>query len=422
MWAADPRLHDRPLLDLDPFDELVVIAAHPDDETLGAGGLMAECAKRGIPVRLIVATDGAASHAEQPGLPGRRSLEVAEATGILAPLARIHELGFADGQTLENRAEVRDALVYALGNCSPHALIVAPWRGDGHRDHRVVGEIVAELMDDVLAGLTFVEYPIWMWHWATPESPDVPWDDIVAVPVDAATKSRALHAFASQIEGDPPVLRADFLANFDRDTELFVASRDRELGQRYFDATYERHDDPWGFETRWYEERKRALTLAALPDERYLTALELGCSIGVLTADLAERCDDLLAIDVSQAAVDRTRARVGDRARVERADLLVAFPEGAFDLIVLSEVGYYFSLPELDRVLTAIGASLAPGGTIVACHWRHPVDDYPLSGDQVHARLRRLDLARLSSHLEEDFVLEVFSRDGSSVARRTGLL
>jgi len=414
-WRADDRMSTRAAFDWDGVGGVLVVAAHPDDETLGAGGLIAEADRRGLPVRVVVATDGAASG--RPGIARRRSEELASAIGTLAPSARIDELGLADGETDLHRDELRAALAGCVTELSPDTLLVGPWVGDGHRDHRVVGETLAA----VAGGRRVLGYPIWMWHWADPFSRDTPWNDLVSMRIDASLKSRALARFSSQIEGDDPLLTERFLEHFAGGVEYFVAAR-AAPDAAYFDATYLRHDDPWGFTSRWYEKRKRALTLAILPEERYETALELGCSIGVLTAELATRCDDLLAIDVSQAAVDRARARVGEGARVERADLLDEFPPGRFSLVVFSEVGYYFPDRELARVLDAVEAALSPGGTLVACHWRHPVADYPLTGDAVHERLRERGLPLLARHVEDDFVLEVYSSDGSSVATRTGLL
>ena len=196
----------------------------------------------------------------------------------------------------------------------------------------------------------------------------------------------------------------------------------RALGAEYFDATYERHDDPWGLATRWYELRKRAILLASLPQESFERVLEIGPSIGVTTEALVDRATSLLCVDVSAAAVPRARERVGDRAIIEVRDVTTDFPEGEFDLVVLSEVGYYFGAAGLAAVLASIVAALHEHGTLVACHWRHPVADYPLSGDGVHEAIAGLGLDRLVRHEEEDFVLEVFSRDARSVARRTGLL
>ena len=197
---------------------------------------------------------------------------------------------------------------------------------------------------------------------------------------------------------------------------------DRALGAEYFDAAYERHDDPWGLATRWYESRKRAILLASLPQGSYERVLEIGPSIGVTTEALADRTASLLAVDVSATAVQRARERVGDRAVIEVRDVMTDFPEGEFDLVVLSEVGYYFGAAGLAAVLASIVAALPEQGTFVACHWRHPVSDVPLSGDAVHEAIAGLGLHLLVRHEEVVFVLEVFSRDDRSVARRTRLL
>ena len=407
-WEADPRLHDRPRLDLDGTDEIIVLAAHPADETLGAGGRIAAGVSRGIPVTVIVVTDGDAA-----GLGQVRAVEFARALSVLG--CRGISLGYSDGHVREQRDEIRTALARTIGRTGDRTLVVAPWRGDGHRDHRVVGEIAAELA----GGRRLLEYPVWMWHWGKPDSVEVPWERFASIEIDSTVKRAALAEYRSQRDGDDPVLRPDFVENFARSEELFVVTAP--LGAEYFEAVHERRDDPWGFETRWYEERKRDLTLASLPAQRYGRGLEIGCSIGVLTERLADRVDDLLAVDVPETAVERARARLGDRAAVERRDVLEAFPEGTFDLIVLSEVGYYFGGSGLERVLDCIEAALSPEGVLLACHWRHPVSDYPLTGDAVHSKILHRPLAHLVDHREVDFVLGVFSRDSRSVAQRAGL-
>jgi len=413
-WAADPRLAALPALALDDVVRVVVIAAHPDDETLGAGGLIAEASRRGLAVQVVLVTDGA-----DAGDATERSRELRAAVGSLAPRATIRELGFADGQTRERRADVTDALRSLLSVLPrERTLVVAPWRGDGHRDHRVVGEVVAE----VASGLRVIEYPIWMWHWGTPDDPAIPWERFAALTLPRdGRKPRALAAFVSQTTGPDPVLRRDFLEHFRRPLEIFVTAD--ALPMDYFDDLYARHDDPWGFTDRWYEQRKRALTVAALPAPTYPRALEIGGSIGVLTAELAPRCDSLLSIDISQAAVDRARARLADQPHVtvERADAGAALPDGPFDLIVLSEVGYYLAPDGLELLLDRMEAALAPDGTVLLCHWRHPVGDYPMSGDAVHEAMAARGLTNLVHHVEADFLLDVVSRDGRSVAERTGL-
>jgi SAM-dependent methyltransferase len=193
------------------------------------------------------------------------------------------------------------------------------------------------------------------------------------------------------------------------------------LPPEYFDRMYADSDDPWGFETRWYERRKHALTLAVLPQPRFGTALEVGCSIGVLTAGLAGRCDRLIAIDPSATALvaaERRAPGVEFRQGAVPAD----WPAGTYDLVVLSEVGYYLDTDDLSALLDYTAADLAPDGFVVACHWRHPVEDYPQTGDAVHEAMA--DRWPRQSRVEEaDFLLDVYHPTGPyTVATRTGLV
>jgi trans-aconitate methyltransferase len=194
----------------------------------------------------------------------------------------------------------------------------------------------------------------------------------------------------------------------------------------YFDHLYAGNADPWGFRDRWYERRKRDLTVASLPHQRYARAFEAGCSLGLVTALLADRCDQLLAVDASEAAVREAAREVAARpnVRVERRLLLDAWPaDEQFDLVVLSEVGYYLDETDLVVLLDRAVGSLAPGGVLLACHWRHPVADYPQSGDAVHDAIRqRRALHRAVNHEETDLLLEVFTRgEQPSLAQREGL-
>ncbi|KMO12161.1 class I SAM-dependent DNA methyltransferase [Methylobacterium platani] len=151
----------------------------------------------------------------------------------------------------------------------------------------------------------------------------------------------------------------------------------------YFDAAYAADPDPWNFAASPYERDKYAATLAALPRPHYAAALEVGCSIGVLTAALAHRCDALLGLDVAEAALDRARTRCRDLpgVRFARAQVPGAWPEGRFDLILLSEVVYYLDAADVARLAARVRAGLAPGGDVVLVHWTGETD-YPLTGDE----------------------------------------
>ena len=156
------------------------------------------------------------------------------------------------------------------------------------------------------------------------------------------------------------------------------------LPASYFEAIYERDADPWRFRTSAYERAKYDATLAALPRARYRRALEVGCSIGVLTRDLAPRCDALLAVDAAEKALAAARAACADRANVEFALLRAPgeWPNGGapFDLILLSEVVYYFDRADVARLADRVRGTLAPGGDCLLVHWIGDTD-YPLSGD-----------------------------------------
>ena len=158
------------------------------------------------------------------------------------------------------------------------------------------------------------------------------------------------------------------------------------LPPEYFDHVYQANRDPWNFETSPYEREKYAATLAALSRPHYAEVFEIGCSLGVLTAQLAPRCGHLLAVDVSEAALAQARARCADLPQVEIRLMQVPneFPSQKFDLILLSEVGYYWSPVDLAQAADMLVAGLQPGGQLLLVHWTPPVHDYPLTGDDVH--------------------------------------
>lgn len=195
----------------------------------------------------------------------------------------------------------------------------------------------------------------------------------------------------------------------------------------YFAGMYAETPDPWHLAERWYETRKRALTLASLPRARYRSAFEPGCSVGLLTEALAPRCGRLLAADREASAVRTARERVAGHAgvRVERLTVPDEWPDGTFDLVVLSELGYYLGPAALDRLLGRVADGLEPGGDLVAVHWRHPVAEHAQTGDEVHRRIDDCrDWEAVLTCRDDDLVLQVWSRvppDPVSVAAREGL-
>jgi SAM-dependent methyltransferase len=157
------------------------------------------------------------------------------------------------------------------------------------------------------------------------------------------------------------------------------------LPRRYFDELYAATDDPWSFATSAYEAEKYDRSLAALAP-RYRRGLEVGCSIGVFTARLAARCDELVAIDISALALERARDRC---SRIANVDFVHgAFPHDApeppFDLVTCCEVGYYWSDDDLAAARREIAAALTAGGDLLLVHWLPHVDDYVRGGDAVH--------------------------------------
>ncbi len=180
----------------------------------------------------------------------------------------------------------------------------------------------------------------------------------------------------------------------------------------YFDEIYAGQPDPWGFESRWYEQRKYALTMAALPEPSYRSAFEPGCSVGVLTSLLAPRCARLLATEIVPSARARAAERMSgvDHVVIDDSAIPEAWPTGSFDLVVLSEIAYYFDRATLTEIVGRLTASAVAGATVVAVHWRGETD-YPLTGDAAHRILDASpELEPLVHHLENDFVLDVWRR------------
>ncbi|MFD6398907.1 PIG-L deacetylase family protein [Nocardia sp. NPDC060249] len=227
-WRAS-----RPELRIDDWRHLVVVAPHPDDEVLGAGGLIARLRSADIPVTLIAVTDGEASHPGSPThTPGelaalriQESHNAAYELAIGAPM----RLGMSDGGIAEQEAELTDLLTYVLARLGgPGVRCAATWRHDGHPDHEAVGRAAAAACANTVTAL--VEYPVWMWHWGNPEHPRVSPESAFALPLlpsAVAAKARAMAQHRTQIRplsdhpADRPVLPAHVLQRFTTPDEVF---------------------------------------------------------------------------------------------------------------------------------------------------------------------------------------------------------
>ena len=184
------------------------------------------------------------------------------------------------------------------------------------------------------------------------------------------------------------------------------------LGPGYFDAMYEAAPDPWGFEDRWYEQRRYAITLAQLPDRRYRRAFEPGCSVGVLTELLATRCDRLLSSDIIPSVLQRAEARLRKNPHVwiQERSIPDQWPSGPFDLVVLSEIAYYFDTADLGGVMACVMDSTELGAHVVGVHWRGETN-YPLTGSRSHQIISETPgLVTVVHHIEEEFVLDIWER------------
>ena len=204
----------------------------------------------------------------------------------------------------------------------------------------------------------------------------------------------------------------------------------RATSQYYFDALYERSDDPWRIAGNWYEQRKRGLVTAVLPRRRFRHAFEPPCGSGELSLELGRRCDRLLCSDFSATAVEIAQERwqqagAGSRsASCDACFVRMAVPDEwptqlgpAFDLIILSEFGYYVDSNALNALPALADASLAPDGVLLACHWKHDFAQRVHGTPAVHALFDQLDGLHRCAHYEDaDFLLDAWSREPRSVA------
>jgi LmbE family N-acetylglucosaminyl deacetylase len=205
-----------------PPGPLVVLAPHPDDETLGAGGLMYTWATvHHFPVTIISVTDGEAACPENADSRTirRHELDVARHDLSRGGIDVVH-LGLPDGQLKHHRNQLLESL---LRLTPENATIVAPFELDGHPDHNATGEVAWQLARQRKA--TLAEYPIWAWHHATPVIfNDLRLGRFELSPAAQEAKHNAIHRFHSQLRERPggPIIPPSVLEHFHRPYEIFV--------------------------------------------------------------------------------------------------------------------------------------------------------------------------------------------------------
>ena len=432
-WSqADPNYVER----LGQPGSCLVMVPHPDDESLACAGLIKILVDLGVSVQVILTTDGSGSHPHSKRYPAQKLFELRKqelelALGLLGiepsaikyykakdgNMPTTGELGFK---------ELISQLKDDLRELQPD-LILVPYEQDSHHDHKATHQLLIAAMDSHEFRRPKVwEYPIWLYERAEFEEVPILEDgELIAVDIAAhlQLKKECIYAHRSQttqlIDDDPQgfFLSPQVIDHFIQKKEYFMEREKLNprstLSKTYFDDVYANSPDPWNFETSDYEREKYLATISAIPIGNYPKAFEIGCSIGVLTEMLVDRCGHLVAMDISKAALARANERLSHLST--KVDLILggvpdAFPSGNFDLIVMSEVGYYFAKNDLLRVSKQIWNGLNKNGVLVLVHWIHFVQDYPLSGDDVHNSFNELEWAHPKELRTTDYRLDVYRK------------
>ncbi|MCJ1696456.1 PIG-L family deacetylase [Rathayibacter caricis] len=227
VWQEDGRRDRLPSADvLAGVQRVLVVAAHADDETLGCAATIALARRRRLAVDVVVVTDGAASHGEpSPSIAAERRSEARAALDRLGDGIGLAFLEVPDSATPEHRDRIADEVRRRASGPAGTVLVLSTWEGDGHRDHRVVGEVCAEA--GAACGQPVLAAPIWLWHWARPDDSTVPWSSLLRVEADGDARARrraALGEYGSQTrrgaDGAAAVLHPLFLRHFLGDDHL----------------------------------------------------------------------------------------------------------------------------------------------------------------------------------------------------------
>ena len=403
-------LKNAPLLHLDSLHydigSSLVLSPHPDDESLGCGGMIALLRQKKVPVQVAFITDGAASHPNSKQFPPPKlsALRKEEAIAACAALGVndefLHFFEQPDGKWNTISAEKSAILVEKLAKLiekQRFKSLFVPYKKDAHEDHRATWELAQRALQQSEHKPALIEYPIWLWKNGKEADFPNPSDyNFFRLNISEVLqhKERAIEAHKSQvtrfIDDDPegfcltPELMEPFMEN---EEYYFFPKKNaaQSLTKNYFDELYQQRDDPWDFEQSDYENEKYQETLNVL-GEQYDSALEIGCSVGVLTHLLAARCAHLLAVDISEKPLKIAQKRCENQPQVrfKALDVSKNFPTGTYDLILISEVGYYLTEEKLLKLYKNCQKHLKNGGQLALVHWTGYVEEYPLTGGEVH--------------------------------------
>lgn len=403
-------LEAAPLLNLESLHydigASLVLSPHPDDESLGCGGMIALLSEKGVPVHVAFITDGAASHPNSLQFPPHKlaALRKQEATAACKALGvesdALYFFEQPDGKLNESLSENSTILVEKLTEIIEKwkfKSIFVPYKNDAHDDHKATWKLAQLAVQQSNNKPTRVEYPIWLWkNGKKEEIPDLSDYNFFRLNISEvqAQKESAIVAHKSQvtrlIDDDPEgfCLTPELLEPFTGTEEYYFFPKKaaaHSLTKDYFDKLYQQQADPWNFEQSDYENEKYRETLNVL-GTHYASALEIGCSVGVLTYMLAARCTKLLAVDISEKPIEIARKRCENQPQVtfKALDISTEFPTNAYDLILISEVGYYLTEEKLLELYQNCKKNISDQGQILLVHWTGFVEEYPLSGKEVH--------------------------------------
>ena len=392
-WDDVPRL-DLPAVVAD-CTRVVVVVPHPGDEIVALGATLADLSAQGVEVDVVYVHGTADAGVSTLG-------DQVSAVWLALP----------EGGSATTRTRLCDQL---LGLLDARTVVFAPAECDGRPDTESAARIAQDAARTRSAVL--LNYPVWLWHSATPA--DLDWHRVRTV----STSLTALHAKASAVDAfagrapDADVRRA-------RTFETVLVPAAPDLAARVRDDVVTGRPagvvddgvgspqaeiaDAWLLRDLVYDRRRLGLILACLGRERYQSILEIGCGTGELSEELTGRANEVVAVDASALALQAARDRT-DAVQWIRGAAPAELPDRTFDAIILSEIGYLLDGPDLAATLRYARRHLSRHGEIVLAHWRGTASGALLDGQTVHAQAAMmLDLPLRARYEDADVVVEVW--------------